>query len=291
VSFTLVAPRTPKEACRLLAAAPAGSAIALAGGTDVLLDVDDGRLTPHQLVSLRRLPWRSIRWRGDSVTIGSMAPLSEIEADPGIHSRLPGLWMAVRAVGSLALRHRATLGGNLGRASPASDLIPILLALDARVGVVGPLGSRTISVDELIEGSRAVTLTPGELIQSVTIPHGTPCAYEWQRVRPSNDISQVGVAVAAPSGGGGWRLALGGVWPRPCRLPDAEHRLVSRRPSEVETELAAQEASTRAPFVTDKRATEAYRRRLVRTLTRRAIARTLEISVDPPSYRASRRPL
>ena len=288
MGFTLVTPESPAAACRLLADEAAGSTVVLAGGTDLLLDLDAGRVSPRRVVSLRRLPWRKVTWSGGSLTIGSTAPLSDVEADVEVRHRLPGLWVAVRAVGSRALRHRATFGGNLGRASPASDLIPILLALDATVAIVGPHGRRQTPVDRLIEGPRSIGLVPGELIESVTIPRATACAYVWQRVRPSNDISQVGAAVAAPTGASGWTLALGGVWPRPCRLPDAEHCLVSRVPTETEVELAGQQASAHAPFVTDKRATEAYRRRLVRSLVRQAVRAALA-SAPPAAPRPTRR--
>jgi carbon-monoxide dehydrogenase medium subunit len=290
VGFALIAPETPAEACRLLAEGAPGSTIAVAGGTDLLLDLDSGRFAPRRVVSLRRLPWRSVRWEGERFVIGSTAPLSEIEADPKVRTQLPGFLVAVRAVGSRALRHRATLGGNLGRASPASDLIPILLALDASASIVGPHGRRQTTVDSLIEAPRTLALAPGELVESITIPRPTPCAYVWQRVRPSNDISQVGAAVAAPTAQTGWTLALGGVWPRPRRVLDAERCLVSARPTETEVELAGQEASAHAPFVTDKRATEAYRRRLVRSLVRQAVRMALASKKAPPVRPAARPP-
>jgi xanthine dehydrogenase FAD-binding subunit len=280
VGFSLLVPETAREACRLLAESAPGETVALAGGTDLLLDLDGQRLAPRTVVSLRRMPWRAFRWTGTQLTIGSLTPLSELEVDSMLRRRLPGLYAAIHAVGSLALRHRATIGGNLGRASPASDLIPILLALDAEVSIVGPLGSRSTTVDALIEGPRSLALTPGELIESVTLPEAVPCAYVWQRVRPSNDISQVGVALAAPGETASWRLSLGGIWPRPQRLREAEHRLVSATPTGTEIELAAQEAAQRAPFTTDKRATEAYRRRLVGALVRRAVH---EVMSPPPT--------
>lgn len=285
MGFSLVAPNAPEEACALLGQGADGEVVALAGGTDLLLDLDDGRARPRTVVSLRRMPWRFLRWRGTELTIGSTLPLSEVETDPRVRSRLPGLAEAVGAVGSLALRHRATLGGNVGRAAPASDLLPILLALDARVRIVAAQGTRTVPLDDLLVGSRRTGLARGELIESITVPRTVPCAYLWQRVRPANDISQVGVAVAAPARGGGWRVALGGVPPRPVRLKEAEAALASRDPTDLEVELAARYASEHAPFVTDRRATEAYRRRLVGTLVRQAVRRLRPSPTSPPPAR------
>lgn len=274
VPFELVAPGTPTEAVDLLARARPGEAVVLAGGTDLLLDLDAGRVAPRTVVSLRRLPWARLRRVGDRLEIGSTLPLRAIERDPRVATDLPGLASAIRAVGSVALRERATLGGNLARASPASDLLPILLALEARVRLVGPVGPRELPLAELLHGPRETTLTAGELIAAVDIPAARPSAYLWQRVRPSNDISQVGVAVARAPGSPGWRVALGGVYPTPLRLPSVEAILAAPSPAATAVELAAQEAALRAPFVTDKRATEAYRRRLVAALVRRAV-RTL----------------
>lgn len=275
MAFILKAPRSAREALALARTSPDGSFAILAGGTDLLLDIHDRRISPSVVVSLRQMPWKGLVWSGDRLTVGSTLPLRELELDRQVRERSPGLWQAIRAVGSVALRNRATIGGNLGRASPASDLIPVLLALEATVQLIGPEGERELPLGEFVQGPRQTALLSGELIRSVTIPEVGPSEYAWQRVRPAGDISQVGVAVACAARPPHWRLALGGVWPCPQRVPTAERILASRRPSEVEIELAAQEAAQIAPFVTDRRATEAYRRRLVTILLRRAIVATL----------------
>ncbi|HLY76958.1 MAG TPA: FAD binding domain-containing protein [Thermoplasmata archaeon] len=276
MSFQLVQPSTPEEAVGLLSRSAAGEMAVLGGGTDLLFDLDRSRIAPKKLLSLRKLPWRYFRWEANSLVIGSTLPLSALELDPHLRSRLPGLWEAIRDVGSPALRSRATIGGNLGRCSPVSDLIPILLVLDARVRIVGPTGVREHPVDMVLQESRRTSLGPAELIESVILPASAPSTYVWQRVQPVNDISQVGVAVAFLPEGPHWRIALGGLQPRARRLSEAEAVLRSARPTHFEIELAAQEAARRAEFVSDKRATESYRRRLVTVLVRRAIQTTLE---------------
>lgn len=272
----MLQPSTPEEAVRWLARGPTGDTAVLGGGTDLLLDLDQNRIAPKHVVSLRKLPWNYLRWHGHTVTVGSTLPLRTLELDPRVRRDLPGLWEAIRDVGSPALRSRATLGGNVGRCSPASDLLPILLALDARVRIVGPSGEREHPVDMVLQESRRTSLGPAELIESVILPAAAPSCYLWQRVQPVNDISQVGVAAAFDPRGPHWRIALGGLQPRPRRLSEAEAMLRSARPSTFEMELAAQEAARRAEFVSDKRATESYRRRLVTVLVRRAIQTTLE---------------
>ena len=289
VSFQLVRPSTPEEAVRLLSRAGAGEIAILAGGTDLVSDLDRARITPIQVLSLRKLPWKYLRWENGSLVVGSTLPLRALELDPRVKQRLPGLWEAIRDVGSPALRNWATLGGNLGRCSPASDLIPMLLALDARVRILGPNGVREHPVDMVLQESRRTSLGPAELIESVILPAAAPSTYLWQRVQPINDISQVGVAVAFVPERPHWHIALGGLQPRARRLSEAEAVLRSARPTHFETELAAQEAARRAEFVSDKRATESYRRRLVAVLVRRAIQTTAERMSKPPPARKGAR--
>lgn len=273
--FSLEQPKTVREALQRLADPTGGPAVPIAGGTDLLLDLDEGRVASSRVVSLRRLPWNSMRWESERLVVGSTLPLARLGTDPVVRRRLPGLVDAVDAVGSLALRHRATLGGNLGRAAPASDVLPVLLALGATVRLVALSGHRDVPVGQFVRASRQTDLAPGELIESISVPAAPVSSYVWQRVRPANDVSQVGVAVARSDSPRGWHVALGGVLPAPMRVVEAEAVLTQPRPSDAEVELAAQVAARRASFVTDKRATESYRRRLVSTLVRRAIARAL----------------
>lgn len=248
------------------------AAAVLAGGTTVLFEVDEGRRPLTRIVSLRRLPWRTLDWNGTELTVGSTLPLRALELDPELPLRLPGLYEAVRSVGSVALRHQATLGGNVVRASPASDLIPVLLALDAEVEVLGSGGPRRVPVDRFVHASRKVELAPGELVRSVRFPEARPSAYRWQRVRPSNDISQVAVALAYSPAERSWRVAAGGVFPRPVLLREAAEALGSGRPTSDAVARAARIAREQAPFVTDHRASEEFRRRLLAALLTRAVA-------------------
>jgi aerobic carbon-monoxide dehydrogenase medium subunit len=278
MAFALVTPGSVDEAVRLLGDPAAPPTAVLAGGTDLLFELSGTTAAPPRVLSLRKMPWRSIRWDGSSLEIGSTAPLRDLERAPRVRSDLPGLWSAVRAVGSVPLRHRATVGGNLARASPASDLIPILLTLDAVADLVGPHGRRRLPVGALVRGPRTTALGAGELIERVTIPEARPSAYLWQRVRPANDVSQVGVACAWSPTARHWRLAVGGAGPAPVRLPEVESVLDGPTPLAASTIAAAAAAASRlAPFSTDKRATEGYRRQVVEVLVRRALG-----SVAPP---------
>jgi CO/xanthine dehydrogenase FAD-binding subunit len=272
-SFDLVAPAAEAEALAELARAPPGSLAVVAGGTDLLLDLDDGRLRPQRLLSLRRLPWRRHVWTDPGLEVGATEPLRALEADRRLAERLPALAQAIAAVGSPALRRQATLGGNLGRAAPSSDLLPVLLALDAEVEVVGPNGLRRLAVDAFLRSSRQTALEAGELIRSVRIPEERPTsAYLWQRVRPANDISQVGVAVAFSPADRRWRVALGGVPPRPVLVPAAAAELRDRAPSAREIAASGDRLAAAPALVGDRRATDEHRRRLAGVLLGRDVA-------------------
>lgn len=279
--YELIAPRTAAEAVAALRVVPPEDAAVIAGGTDLLLDLDGGRLAPRRVISLRHLPWRTLAWHDGGLTVGATLPLRELERDPALAERLPGLYAAVRAVGSGPLRERATLGGNLGRAAPASDLVPILLALDAAVDLLGPNGERTVSVDGFVRASRTTALGRAELIRSIRIPESRPSAYVWQRVRPVNDISQLAVAAAFSPSDGAWRVALGGVPPRPIRLPEIEGELAGPRPDRSAIGRAASAIARHPALVADRRASDEHRRRLAGVLVERAVERV----VAPPEGR------
>ncbi|EQD57272.1 xanthine dehydrogenase family protein, medium subunit, partial [mine drainage metagenome] len=145
-----------------------------------------------------------------------------------------------------------------------------LLALDAGVEVVGPSGRRRATVDDLVVTSRRPALAPGELIRSILLPESRPSAYLWQRIRPTQDVSHVGVAVAFSPGDGRWRIGLGGVPPRAIRIhPEAPE--LPKRPSKALLDTAARLAADRLPLTTDLRATGEYRRHVVRALVVRAV--------------------
>jgi CO/xanthine dehydrogenase FAD-binding subunit len=266
VTIRFEVPASPAAAFALLAGpAPAAP---LAGGTDLLFDLDRGPSAPSVVVSLRRLPWRDLRWEGNRLYLGATRPLADIERDARVRAELPGLRQAIRSVGAPALRTRATFGGNLARAAPASDLLPIALALEGEVELERATGSRRLPIAEFLVGSRRTALAPGELIRGISLA-ALPSQYLWQRVRPANDVSQVGVAVAHRPDGP-WRIALGGVQPCARRIPEAE-RALPAAPAPEEIAAAAEAAAEKAPFASDRRATEQYRRQVVRALVARAV--------------------
>jgi len=276
----MVTPATEAEALAELRRGPPEEVAIVAGGTDLILDLEERRLSPRRLLSLRRLPWHDHRWDDGRLTIGSAEPLASLEADPEVGRQYPALAQAIAAVGGPALRRQATVGGNLGRSAPASDLTPVLLVLDAEAELLGPAGARALPVDRFLRASRETTLEAHELIRSVRLPEPRPSsAYLWQRVRPANDISQVGVAAAYGAADRRWRLSLGGAPPRPVLVPEAAAELHGPRPKPAEVEAAALALSSHPALVSDRRASDEHRRRIASVLCLRA----LEAAVDRPA--------
>jgi len=281
--FHLVTPASEEGVLAELATGPPGTVALLAGGTDLLADVDEGRTHPRTVISLRRLPWATHAWGPDGLTIGSTEPLRALEQDPRLSERLPALAQAIAAVGSPALRRQATVGGNLGRAAPSSDLAPALLALDAEVELLGPAGTRVLPLTGFLLASRRTALRADELIRSVRLPEvRRASAYLWQRVRPANDISQIGVAVAYSVRRARWRISLGGVPPRAVDAPEAEAPLEGARPSEAAVRAAADRLAAHPALVSDRRATEEHRRRLASVLCARAVVSAVASAGDDP---------
>jgi CO/xanthine dehydrogenase FAD-binding subunit len=279
MSVTFHRPTRLEELFQLLQESPPPETSVIAGGTDLLGALDQGRFRPRHLVSLTGLPLGYLRPSEGELRIGSTLPLREIERWPEIGRWAPHLLDALKDVGSVALRHRATLGGNLVRASPASDLLPPLIAGEARVTLLSSNGRRELSVEDFLKGSWETALHPGEIVEEIRLPGPRAGAFLWQRVKPANDISQVAVAVTRqdPGGPGGpWRLAAGGVEPCPRRLYRTEEVLSEPWPSPRTLEEAVQRAREEVVFRTDRRATEEYRRHLLGVLLERAVRRTLE---------------
>lgn len=275
-------PTSFEELWPLLEQGPPGSVMPIAGGTDLLLAMEFGRWAPERLVSLAHVPFPGITVGASEVRIGGMVTLREIERDARIRRVLPALPEACADVGSVQLRHRATLAGNVIRSSSSSDLLPPLLALDARLVLRSRGGRRTVPLEGFLRGSWETGITLGEVLEEIVLSAPRASAYRWQRVRPANDISQVGVAAAfdasAPSRP--WRLVAGGTSPTVQRLTRAEGSLRSPRPSREELGSAAEAAASEAVLLADLRAAEAYRRRVLGVLVERAV-RAAAASLSP----------
>lgn len=283
-SFTYFEPTTLKEASDILAE-KGDQAYPLAGGTDLLVRMKREEISPSVLVNLKRIAGlNKIREEnGGGAQIGALATISAIEGSPLIRSAYPVLAEAAGVLGSPSIRNLGTLGGNVGRASPASDMIPSLMILGARVAVEGAHGTRETDLQDLFSGPGTTTLSRGEIITSFCLPEMPPfsgASYEKLGRREGVDIALVGVAVLLAlgekdTGAVAAKVALGAVAPVPVRAGRAEEVLLSGPLTEERLRQASRAAVEDASPITDIRASGLYRKEMVRVLTYRALGRAL----------------
>jgi carbon-monoxide dehydrogenase medium subunit len=259
-------PASLDEAVALLAADP--HARPLAGGTDLVVQLRDGRKSAEALVDLSHLGLSGIRERDGGIEIGACTPMAEIAGHSVVKAHFPALAEAAGLVGAWLIQNRATLGGNLANASPAADTVPPLMVEEAQVTVTGRAGRRTIAVDELFLGPGSTTLAADELIVSVFLPPPPAgrVVERFAKVGPRREqiiamVSLAGRAVVAADGTlGAVRLALGAVAPTPVRARRAEAYLAGRRPDPATVREAVRLLELDIVPIDDVRAPASYRR-------------------------------
>lgn len=284
-------PTTFKEAFGLLSQ-PDRTAVAIAGGTDVIPQTRDrdrvggrnGR--PDLVVDIKDLPgMRDLTTRSmipccgtgpdECLYVGAAIRMNEIARSDLVQDHWPILADAAASIGNEQIRNRATIGGNICTASPAADAAPALYVLEASVLLRGPQGDRCLPVDQFFTGPKQSALKRGELVVGLLIPcltAGTLSYHEKLSRRKAGDLSIVSVAVMAlrSAGSTAWRLALGAVGPTPVRAPKAEAILAGGHDDEA-IDLAAASAYGCCCPIGDIRSGLEYRRAMVVNLTRKAI--------------------
>ncbi len=279
----VLTPTSLDEALAALADVP--TAMVLAGGTDVMVEVNESRLAvadDRSVLSVRRLP--ELRgWVHDpasgALRLGAAVTYAELERPP-LAALVPALAQAARTVGSPQIRNAATIGGNLATCSPAGDGLPVLAALDAVVEVRSATAGRDVPIAEFMVGVKRTALQPGELITAVTVP----VLDGWQGyakvgIRNAMVIAIASACLAVDRPSRSVRLALGSVAPTVVRAGDAEAhaaRIVDWESGSIAADdalRAGELAAAASSPIDDHRATAAYRRRAVEILTRRLLQR------------------
>jgi CO/xanthine dehydrogenase FAD-binding subunit len=274
-----VVPRTLDEALDARAALP--DLVPVAGGTDLMVALNGGRTRPPGLLDLSHVEeLRGWRRYGGTVFVGAGMTFARIARELGDFRPLAE---AARSVGSPPIRNRATIGGNLGTASPAADSIPVLAAYDADVVVRSRLREQRLAWDVFLEGPKHTALAPDELIVGV----------EWRAVAAPGSFTKVGTRnamVIAIAGAclqlepRGVRLALGSVAPTVIRAPGAEAYAADvidwddpERPlAAAHAEAFGRLAAAAAHPIDDVRGSATYRRHAVKVLARRLLEQALE---------------
>jgi carbon-monoxide dehydrogenase medium subunit len=274
--FAYARPVTLAEAIALLAERGPDARV-LAGGTDLLIRLRDGSMTPSMVVDVKRVPELApgIRVAGDRLVIGATTAMTEIAAHPVIRRDYAALAEGAAVVGSVQIRNRATLAGNLCNASPAADTAPALLVHDAVVVATGPDGERRIALDAFFVRSGVTTLGRGELVTAVELPipaSRLASAHERRTRRRGHDLASVTVAFGVDATGVA-RLAFGSVGPRPHLRVDASGTLADPAAADAAVDEVLEALLADAtPSATSMRASPEYRLAMLRVLARRARA-------------------
>jgi xanthine dehydrogenase small subunit len=258
---TFVRPATLDETLDLLGRHE--DAVLVAGSTDLGVEVNLRGLRPPLVVAIDRLPeLREITVAGDAITLGAALTLSEIER--AIGGQVPLLDAVWPQFASRLIRNGATLGGNLGTASPIGDTPPALLALEAALVLAGPDGERTVALADYFTGYRQSVRAKTELIKAVRVPLPLSEVTAFHKIakRRFDDISSVAVGFALDVVDGEVRKArigLGGVAATPIRALATEAALEGRPWSADTIEAAAQVLAAEGTPIDDQRASAAYR--------------------------------
>ncbi|MFC2077782.1 FAD binding domain-containing protein [Candidatus Bipolaricaulota bacterium] len=275
--FEYVRPRTIGDACKLLRDGE-GQAVAYAGGTDLLVDIRNSLRSPKLLVDIKGLEGLDcLETRdGEQTILGATVPLNRIVENAALRERLSALSEAALTIATYQLRNRATIGGNLCNASPASDSIPPLLVTNAALHIEGREGSRDVPLHGFCTGVKKTCLKPGELVTEIRIPpleEGTRTAFlKQQRIR-GHDLAVVNLAGSLSPSDGALRIAIGSCGPIPILLDPIE--TASHTNDAIATEAVRVAEGAISP-ISDVRASAEYRRAILPVLIRRLIERLLD---------------
>jgi carbon-monoxide dehydrogenase medium subunit len=283
--FEYLEPATLAEAVAFLGRFD-GKASVLAGGTDLLVEIKEHLRRPAYVVNIKRIPgMETLGYDAErGLRFGALVTSREIELSPAVQEKYPGLAQAVRDLGSIQVRNRATVAGNICRASPSADTLPPLIADGASARIYGPAGERVVLLEEFFTGPGRTVLAPDELVTEIVVPPPPPHTgkvYLKHGRRKAMELATVGVAVSLTLAGDRCRevrIVLGAVAPTPIRARDAEACLRDRAIDDDRIETAARTAMAESRPIGNVRASAEYRRQMVAVLTRRALGQALELA-------------
>ncbi|HNS15635.1 MAG TPA: xanthine dehydrogenase family protein subunit M [Syntrophorhabdaceae bacterium] len=277
--FVFHEPRDISEACKMISELNGSSKI-IAGGTDILVNMKKGLLSPKYLVSVAKIAGMSeIEPGSGTISIGAHLIVAKLAEFDIIRTKLPSLAKAASVLGSPLIRNRATIGGNIVTARPAADLPPPLLAMGAKVKLESAKGAREVALDDFFTGPGATVMKPDEILSRVIVdemPPFTGSDYIKLGHRKALEIAIVAVASRVTLDGPDGkikeaRVILSSVAPKAIHAVSAEKALIGEKPTEALVKKAAQLAGTDCSPITDIRGGAGYRCAMVEALTKRTL--------------------
>ncbi|HKT85320.1 MAG TPA: xanthine dehydrogenase family protein subunit M [Novosphingobium sp.] len=271
------APDTVEGAVALLAADPL--ARPLGGGTDLIVQMRSGRIAPSAVIDLKRIAGLSgVRREGEGFAIGAATPCTALKNDMELCAAWPGVVEAANLIGSVQVRNRATIAGNLCNASPAADSVPALAAAGAICLVAGPAGTRKVPVEAIPVSPGRTSLAPGEFVVEIRLPaRGARAADAYLRSIPRTemDIAVVGAAANLAFDADGTCtsacIVLGAVAPTVAVVEAAGTSLIGSRLDGEALDAMDDAVKAACNPIDDKRGTISYRRAMAGVLARRVV--------------------
>lgn len=288
-SFKYIRPQSIQEAADILSEHKEQARI-LAGGTDLLVQMQSSKSTPGYVVDIKHIPELNVLSYDDAegLTIGAAVPCFKIWNHAKVTQHYPGLIDAVHLIGGTQIQGRATLGGNVANASPAADSIPSLIVHEAVCDVIGPQGIRQIAIEDMCIGPGQNALSTGEFLLRFRIkPPSSGFGAHYLRFIPRNEMD-----IAVASAGASLvlnpddqtvqfaRIAIGAVAPTPLLVTAAGESLVGQPLTDESIEHAAHLAAQATQPITDVRGTITQRKHLAAVLTRRALVKAHERAIE-----------
>ena len=273
MSFDLHKPASIFEAVGL-ATRLASAARYIAGGTDLVIQINRKKISPDHLIDLGRLPGLvGVAEAADGYVLGALTNYRSIELHPAFQGNLRGLIEAAAVVGGHQVRNVATVGGNIVNASPAADFVPALLVLDADLDIAGPVRNRTMALREFVLGPGKTALGPAEIVTSIRfarLPDRSATAFLKQGRRKAMEISVVCVAACLTLDESGSKC-LSARLARAFRPQQAEAYLIHKPPGPADFAAAGRLAAQASSPISDVRASAEYRSHLVAVMVERAL--------------------
>jgi carbon-monoxide dehydrogenase medium subunit len=255
----------------------------LAGGTDLLIQIERGRVAPRHVVSLHRVPGLTTVGANGRISLGPCVTHRVIEKQPEFRGGLQALIESAAMIGGHQVRNVATVGGNIVNASPAADLVPVLLTLDAEVTLLGPAGQRVLPLADFLVAPGRTARFPEELLVGVSAPRlaaSAATAFLKAGRRKAMEIAVACVSVRLTLDPGSRRcrdvrIALGAVAPTTRRAHAAERVVEGQAASPDLFREAGDLAAAACEPISDVRASARFRRHLVGTLVARGLERVV----------------
>ncbi len=283
--FELFSPERLEDAVALLKEKGKDTFV-MAGGTDLLIKRRHQIIHPQTIVSLKKISGLNyISFSPDKgLTIGATALLGDVAKHRTILKFYPAIAKAAGNTANVQIRNMGTVVGNLCNASPAADNAPALLAMNAELSIVGPQGKRVLPLEDFFLGPGVTALQPAEIVTSVfvpTPPPGSGARYLHLSARGRIDCSAASTGVSLTLKGprvDKARIFIGACGPTPLRMPKTEKKLMGQKLTKVLAEQAGLQASKESKPISDVRANEDYRSKMVAVLVKRAVLEAYQLA-------------